>query len=665
MTRSIKFNISVLASLSVLFVMLTGATVALFLEQGFRVASREIENNAQGRIATLTIESHFNLVSRIARNIMLGSDIDSDLQRYDKSLAVMREQFVVLRRTAIDARDTALIATAEKATMDYVQAAYTFCVDLRPLSKEARLAQYGRFGEVATPLAEQARKDFGTIIEHKTKLYTLSLAESEATLQWDLWLALGLSLCLGAVCALAAWRVIRAVTLPLAEVTDYAHHVARREHVGLDLSRYSGELRILAESMGMMVEQMSAYTTGVLESLPMPSMLLNTDGKAEWWNPKLTALTGRNADLKNAPADPQTVLGQPEVAAMLARTREEGRPLRIEASFADGRAAQCESALFRDGRGQILGVLLTCVDISEVRRQQARAEATSAKLGRLADNADTSGRRVRAVLDNMSDGIGQSAHHAEQQRKKTHVVTQSIDALGHSIDDVTEKAGIATRLAGSTRETAEQGAQVVSLAVRAIDTVNAQASELASGMESLNRNAEDIGRILNVISDIADQTNLLALNAAIEAARAGEAGRGFAVVADEVRKLAEKTMSATAEVDGFVKTIQQNTRQNHATVQTTVEELATATSQATAAGEALKRIVDQARETADSIGGIASATKAQSDASAKINSGAVGINQEADEMATAMSSLRQQLYDLGQESENLLAIIADMSTGSD
>lgn len=647
--------------MSVLFVVLTGGTIALFLEQGFHTTLGSIENNAQGRMATLTIESHFNLVSRIARNIMLGSNIDSDLQRYDKSIAIMTEQFDVLRTTAIDEQDAALIMTAEKATMEYVRTAYAFCVELRAFPPEQRTAEYGRFGKTATPLAEQARKDFSTILEHKTNLYATGLVQSEEQLNRNLIIAISLSCFLALICAIVAWRVMRAIVRPLAEVTHYARQVSRRESADLDASRYGGELRILADSLGMLVEQMNAYTQGVLNGLPMPSMLLSIDGKAEWWNPQLTDLTGSAVKMQQAPVDPTNVLRQSDIVELLEQTRKGAQPPAREASFPGGRVAQCETALFRDTQGELLGVLLTCTDITLVRQQQEKAENLNHKLARLVGDADTSGTAVNAILNTMRGKIDTTMQLSERQHHVTEEATRAIDALSHSIDNVSHKASVAVNLAISTQETAQQGAEIVAQAVHSIESVNSRARELADGMGSLNKDADDIGRILGVISDIADQTNLLALNAAIEAARAGEAGRGFAVVADEVRKLAEKTMTATSQVGGFVSSIQQNTRRSHETVQATVEALTTTNSQAIVAGDALASIVAQAAETAASIGSIANVTEEQSSTSAQINDSASGINKMSVEAGTAMEILEEQIHALDNQSQILMGIISAMS----
>ena len=126
--------------------------------------------------------------------------------------------------------------------------------------------------------------------------------------------------------------------------------------------------------------------------------------------------------------------------------------------------------------------------------------------------------------------------------------------------------------------------------------------------------------------DIADQTNLLALNAAIEAARAGEAGRGFAVVADEVRKLAEKTMSSTTDVGNAIAAIQQSAGQSIQQVEKAVGNISEATEYSNKSGEALKEIVGMVDQTADEVLAIAAASEQQSATSEEINRSVADVN---------------------------------------
>ena len=165
-------------------------------------------------------------------------------------------------------------------------------------------------------------------------------------------------------------------------------------------------------------------------------------------------------------------------------------------------------------------------------------------------------------------------------------------------------------------------------------------------MLALGKQAEDIGVIMSVISDIADQTNLLALNAAIEAARAGEAGRGFAVVADEVRKLAEKVMLATKDVNGAVTSIQRSTQANITMVEQSVDEIVKSAELGSESVETLLDILDIARKTAEEIEDIAAAGERQLTVNALINEAIHEVKHLSDSIKDLMCGAINGVEDL-------------------
>ena len=207
----------------------------------------------------------------------------------------------------------------------------------------------------------------------------------------------------------------------------------------------------------------------------------------------------------------------------------------------------------------------------------------------------------------------------EVQQDRLRDSVAAMEQMNTAVQQVARSASEAAAQTRDAREQAEHGAGVVTKSIQAIQRVSNHAETMRQSMRKLGDEAEGIGTVLSVISDIADQTNLLALNAAIEAARAGEAGRGFAVVADEVRKLAEKTMQATGEVDKAVGSIQRGAQGSLRLVEETGELVNDASSLATGSGEVLQSIVTLVVSSSDQVNSIAAAAEEQSATSEHIN----------------------------------------------
>lgn len=267
---------------------------------------------------------------------------------------------------------------------------------------------------------------------------------------------------------------------------------------------------------------------------------------------------------------------------------------------------------------------------------------------------------VTSASEELAAQVEQSSRGAEEQSQRIGETATAMEEMNATVLEVARNASQAAESATTARGRAESGAAVVGQAVKSIGEVQRQALSMKEGMSTLGERAKAIGQVMTVISDIADQTNLLALNAAIEAARAGEAGRGFAVVADEVRKLAEKTMAATKEVGEAILGIQEGTNTNIMSVESTVKTIGEATSLASESGQALAEIVHLVELVTDQVRSIATASEQQSAASEEINRSIEAVSRISTETSGAMRQSAQAVVELADQSLILRDLIREM-----
>ncbi len=280
----------------------------------------------------------------------------------------------------------------------------------------------------------------------------------------------------------------------------------------------------------------------------------------------------------------------------------------------------------------------------------------------MSSQANEIATRVASTATELRAQIEQSEQAAIESQRQIESTSTAMNEMNNTVVDVARSAGNASSVANDARTRADDGSQIVETVVKSIAGVDKQAKKLKQDMLQLGADAESINTIMNVISDIADQTNLLALNAAIEAARAGEAGRGFAVVADEVRKLAEKTMSATVEVGNAIKGVQASVETNMANVDVSVENIAEATNQAHLAGTSLKEILSLVDKSADQIRSIATAAEEQSATSEEISNTLITVTSNADTMTHNMSEATVAVNDLAEQASRLNQLIIQLKS---
>ena len=304
----------------------------------------------------------------------------------------------------------------------------------------------------------------------------------------------------------------------------------------------------------------------------------------------------------------------------------------------------------------------------EARQAVARASEQQAQVRELLDTMSRAASKASRISRDVAESVSQLAtqvdevnHGTDVQRDRMAETATAMEEMNATVLEVARNASNAAQSADRARENARTGAEGVRAAVASIDAIKEQILELNASMGELGKQAENIGKIMNVVTDIADQTNLLALNAAIEAARAGDAGRGFAVVADEVRKLAEKTMQATKEVGDAVSRIQTQARENIKAVETSVQDIVKSTAAANESGEFMAEIVSIVGETASQVESIATASEEQSAASEEINQAVTDVTRIAYETAQGMTRAAQALDAMAAMAADLDAVIRDMT----
>ncbi len=304
--------------------------------------------------------------------------------------------------------------------------------------------------------------------------------------------------------------------------------------------------------------------------------------------------------------------------------------------------------------------------------QQAQKEADTAR--REAENAKREGMLAAAgTIEEIVAKVSQSAHSLDTQiREVSHgsndqqqLITETSTAMSEmssTVSEVAQNASIAAGDAETARSQAVSGNEAMDNVEKVINSINDQFLILEKELDGLGVQVGDIHSIMNVISDIADQTNLLALNAAIEAARAGEAGRGFAVVADEVRKLAEKTMSATEEVARAVSAITSSTEKNISHMHKTREEVKNSTEMSKKARDVLEKILEISDRNLVQSQNIATASEEQSNTTEEISRAVMSVNATALQISSAMSEAAQNVGELSTFTRELEDLIVEMKS---
>ncbi|MBI9111967.1 methyl-accepting chemotaxis protein [Maridesulfovibrio ferrireducens] len=416
-----------------------------------------------------------------------------------------------------------------------------------------------------------------------------------------------------------------------------------------DSSGYTGGFATMIEGVNTLV---SLYC-GLLNSLPVGVLTRGKDRKILFLNKAgmdiagISYFTGKQCD------DVMKTGACRESRCIPEKCMDSGKKQNFEtiAKTSCGTYELSSSALpVVDRNGLTVGALEILIDQTEIKAVHNRIVEVANAADRISTSLATSSEELAAQIEQVGRGT-------DIQQQRVGETATAMEEMNATVLEVARNAADATLQSEQAAEKAQEGAGLVGEVVTSINQVNDIAGDLQGNMLELGKQADSIGGIMTVILDIADQTNLLALNAAIEAARAGEAGRGFAVVADEVRKLAEKTMTATNEVGKNIKAIQNSSEANIRQVETAVNRIASATTQANDSGIVLAEIVNVSIESSALISSIATAAEEQSATSEQINSAVEEVHRIVNETSSGMiesSRAVQELNTLAQDLRSML-----------
>ncbi|HHI76684.1 MAG TPA: chemotaxis protein [Gammaproteobacteria bacterium] len=243
--------------------------------------------------------------------------------------------------------------------------------------------------------------------------------------------------------------------------------------------------------------------------------------------------------------------------------------------------------------------------VEEMRNLVATINETSVQVSSAA-------QETRATAMHLSEA-------SEHQREQIVNASEIVRRMSSEMDEMATRASHSVSVARQSLDIAHEGGETVRRTIDGMDRIRDQIQETSKRIKRLGESSQEIGNIVELIEDIADQTNILALNAAMQAAMAGESGRGFAVVADEVQRLAERATNATKQIEALVKTIQADTNEAVISMEASTTEVVSGAERAEEAGEALKRIEEVSRQIAEEIEKIAAGAIAQSDEARSIN----------------------------------------------
>ena len=478
----------------------------------------------------------------------------------------------------------------------------------------------------------------------------------------------GLAFCSALLTACGVFFLFRLkVLLPVQNLTNYLEKLSQARFEPLpDLYDFE-EIVPIVTKLAKTLKEESGLLKGILEDIPMPYLLVDTKERTTSTNQ--ACLDMLEIDGKVASCLGKTLAelfyNDPSRETAVGKSIKQGavfRNLDVTITGHKGRQTKVLANVFPiyDQDKTCLGGLCLYVDMTALKEAEQQILDKTQKMSAVAKNLGETAASITELSLVLAKAIEQSDTSAGSAARKLSETATAMHEMNSSMQDVANGAANAAQASLDTKEKAASGALIVRDSLQSIEGVRKISAQLRDDMRQLNDHAQNITKTMAVISDIADQTNLLALNAAIEAARAGEAGRGFAVVADEVRKLAEKTMASTSDVHSAISSIQRSTEKSMTSMDTAMNQVLQATELANQSGLALEEIVGTVETTADQVRAIAAASEQQSKSSKDVTDALIEVDKMARQSAEAMNTATNSIHDLTKTAKELDRLVSQL-----
>ncbi len=449
---------------------------------------------------------------------------------------------------------------------------------------------------------------------------------------------------------------IRDIEISIADATERSKVMANEISSGvfeshLDETQFKGSYRELATSINTVAKSYLA----LFDKLPVVVFSATLDKEVLYMNAAGKQVLGNDAPYgkicaglfhANTCDSAETCLGQNAV-------RKDGMHFGEASCNINGNSMEISvhAMPLYDLNNNMVAFMEIVSDITEIKRQTQMIQEISSQANEVA-------LRVASAAEELSAQTDQIVVGSNMQRDRIESTSTAMTEMNASVIEVASHAASTAEQSDSVRKKAHEGIGIVTKLSESMDLLSGSSDNLRENMEKFDRLSEGIGSVINVISDIADQTNLLALNAAIEAARAGEAGRGFAVVADEVRKLAEKTMDATREVGDNIRAIQVSSTANQQEVGTVVTRITSMAELVEASETSLQDIVNVTEQTSQMISAIASAANEQTTVSNEVSQSMSDITEVVNNTSDTILQSAEAIRELSLQAQELQTIIS-------